>query len=71
MRLTWKLLFSKKGELELYNMNDDAVEENNRIAEHPELAKNLQMKYEKWRSEMGKPIGKPKSEKKKNKKKEE
>ena len=53
----WKALLNKKGELELYDMNNDFIERNNLFNEHQEIAKNLHAKYEKWRSEMGKPMG--------------
>lgn len=60
----WKLLLSKKGELELYNMKEDRVEKNNLADDYPEKLESLKKKYDKWRSEMGKPMGKPKKEKK-------
>lgn len=63
----WKLLLTKKGELELYNMTEDMVEQNNLAAANPAIVEKLQAKYEKWRSQMGKPMGKPKSEKKNKK----
>lgn len=62
----WKLLFNKKKSLELYNLNDDYIEQNNLLALHPEKVADLRAKYTKWRSEMGKPMGgNPKNKKKK------
>jgi len=50
-------------------MKTDRVEKNNLVSEEPEIAERLKAKYEQWRSEMGKPMGKPKSaNKNKNKK---
>ena len=56
----WKLLYSKKGNLELYNLEDDAVEQKNLVEEYPEIAADLKEKYTSWRNEMGTPIGKKK-----------
>jgi arylsulfatase A-like enzyme len=56
----WKLLYSKKGNLELYNLEDDAVEQENLVEEYPEIAADLKEKYSSWRNEMGAPIGKKK-----------
>ena len=52
----WKLLFSKKGNLELYNLDLDIVEKTNLVSQYPEKANELKGKYETWRSEMGTPI---------------
>ena len=54
----WKLLYSKQGNLELYNLEEDAVEQNNLVEEFPEIAAGLKEKYSGWRSEMGTPMGK-------------
>ncbi len=53
----WKLLLSKKGELELYNMHKDEVEKDNLASLYPKIVERLKDKYEKWSSEMGKPMG--------------
>ena len=52
----WKLLLSKKGELELYNLKTDKIEENNVASENQKVVNRLKAKYEKWRSEMGTPM---------------
>jgi len=64
---TWKLVFSKKGDLELYNMEEDWVEQNNLALQHPEKVEALKKKYEVWRSGMGKPMGDNKKKSTKNK----
>jgi arylsulfatase A-like enzyme len=56
----WKLLRSRKGNLELYNLEDDAYEQNNLIEAYPEIAADLNEKYTAWRNEMGTPMGKKK-----------
>lgn len=61
----WKLLFSKKGNLELYNLDSDMIEQNNLVAQNPDKTNELKSKYEKWQSEMGKHIRKPKKKKSK------
>lgn len=66
----WKLLYNKKGSLELYNMKADYVEQNNLVTKYPDRVADLKAKYTQWRSEMGKPMGgDPKKKKKKNNKK--
>jgi arylsulfatase A-like enzyme len=57
----WKLVYSKKDKLELYNLEDDAVEQNNLVEEYPEIAADLKEKYTSWRNEMGTPMGKKKN----------
>lgn len=52
----WKLLYSKKGNLELYNLDFDLSEQNNLVLQNAGKTDELKSKYEKWRSEMGKPI---------------
>ena len=64
----WKLVFSKKGDLELYNLKDDLVEQNNLVFQNPDKVNVLKKKYENWRSEMGTPMG-DKTKKVDNKKK--
>jgi arylsulfatase A-like enzyme len=59
-----KLVYSKTGDLELYNLELDIAEQNNLVTEHPEKVNELKMKYERWRSEMGEPI-RPNNNKKK------
>jgi len=52
----WKLLYSKKGNLGLFNLDTDFIEQNNLVQEHPGKVADLKMKYSKWRSEMGTPM---------------
>ena len=55
----WKLLYSRRGQqLELYNLEEDPVEEFNLVKEYPEIASDLNAKYTNWRNEMGTPMGK-------------
>lgn len=61
----WKLVYSKKGDLELYNLDEDLVEQSDLSAIHQDKVKELKAKYEKWRSEMGKPMGDSKNKNKK------
>jgi arylsulfatase A-like enzyme len=56
----WKLLYSRKGNLELYNLEEDAVEQKNLVEEFPEITADLKEKYTSWRKEMGTPMGKKK-----------
>ncbi len=66
----WKLLFSKKKSLELYNLKNDYIEQNNLLTEYPDKVADLKAKYTAWRSEMGTPMGgDPKKKKKKAPKK--
>ena len=58
------MVYSKTGNLELYNLELDIAEQNNLVTEHPEKVNELKMKYERWRSEMGEPI-RPNNNKKK------
>jgi len=53
----WKLLYSRQGKLELYNLEDDAVEQKNLVEEYPDITADLKEKYTSWRNEMGAPIG--------------
>ncbi|MEX0986639.1 MAG: sulfatase-like hydrolase/transferase [Bacteroidales bacterium] len=53
----WKLLLSRRGNMELYNLDSDPYEEKNLVDEHPGIVKDLKQKYTNWRSEMGTPIG--------------
>ena len=65
----WKLLYTKKKSLELYNMKEDHIEQNNLVGSQPEKVADLKAKYTTWRSEMGKPMGGDPKKKKKKKKK--
>jgi len=57
----WKLLYSRKGkQLELYNLEEDPVEEFNLVKEHPGVVADLEKKYNSWKGEMGIPMGKKK-----------
>jgi len=40
----WKLLYSRKGKLELYNLEDDGVEQKNLVEEYPEITADLKEK---------------------------
>jgi arylsulfatase A-like enzyme len=51
-----KLVYSKTGDLELYNLVLDLAEQKNIAVQNPDKVDELKMKYEKWRSEMGEPI---------------
>ena len=65
----WKLVYSKQGNLELYNLEEDMVEQNDLASQNQDKVNEIKIKYEKWRSEMGKPMGKAKQKSgKKNKK---
>ncbi len=64
----WKLLFSKKGSTELYNLDEDLSEENNLALQFPDKVADLKTKYEEWRNEMGTPMSKKKKKPGKNKK---
>jgi len=65
----WKLLFSKKKSLELYNLKKDHIEQNNLLSKYPDKVADLKAKYTAWRSEMGTPMSTRNPNKKKNKKK--
>lgn len=52
----WKLVAQRKegkGEWKLYNLNNDRIEQNNIIENHPDIAKNLLVLYKKWAKEVG------------------
>jgi arylsulfatase A-like enzyme len=55
---TWKLVFSTGKNLELYNLETDKCEQINLAEKYPDRVKSMNSKYLKWRSEMGKPMGK-------------
>lgn len=48
----WKFVFSKKRNLELYDLNADIGETNNLTQQHPDIARRLEKKYLAWRNEM-------------------
>ena len=52
----WKLVYTKQGQLELFNLTEDLSEQKNLAGQYPDKVKDLNGKYLKWRSEMGKPI---------------
>jgi len=60
----WKLVFSKQGDLELYNLEHDLGEQNNQADKYPEKVRMLELKYQTWRSEMGEPMQKRRKKKK-------
>jgi len=70
----WKLVFDKKAQLELYDLEKDMTESSDLAAQNPEKVSELKLKYEKWRAEMKTPMGdlkkknQNKTEVKKNKK---
>ncbi|UCD27499.1 MAG: sulfatase-like hydrolase/transferase [Planctomycetota bacterium] len=47
----WKLL-KDKGDLELYDLEADIGEKNDRAGRHPEIVKRLQRRYTDWRKQM-------------------
>ncbi|MHC4632307.1 MAG: sulfatase [Planctomycetota bacterium] len=63
----WKLL-SRKGSLELYNLDIDISETNNLASKEPDLLRQLKELYDKWRAQMGEPISRPKQRTRKTKK---
>jgi arylsulfatase A-like enzyme len=63
----WKLL-SRKGALELYDLESDMREEHNLTAEHPDMVKKLQKLYTEWRSQMKEQISKTQKRKRKKRK---
>jgi len=66
----WKLVFDKKAELELYDLEKDISETNDLASAYPEKVSELQGKYKTWRAEMKSPMGELKN-KANNKKKQE
>jgi arylsulfatase A-like enzyme len=63
----WKLL-SRKGSLQLYDLDIDIGETNNLASKEPDLLKQLKDLYDKWRPQMGEQISRPKKRNKKTKK---
>lgn len=53
----WKIVKNNRGEIELYDLENDISESLNLAEKHPEIYENLQTKYKQWRSEMGEPMG--------------
>ena len=53
----WKLIFSKQGNLELFNLEADMVETNDLSAQNQDKVNALKSKFEKWRSQMKTPMG--------------
>ncbi len=56
----WKLLYSKKGTMELYNLEDDLSEQTNLVTQYPDKVAALKTKYTIWRNEMATPMSKKK-----------
>jgi len=52
----FKLVHTKNGEFELYNLKEDVGELKNIISSNQEIAVRLQSDYNKWRSEMATPM---------------
>lgn len=59
----WKLLLSKEGTLQLYNLEEDLGEQSNLALLYPDRVHALKTKYKQWRSEMGTPMSKRKKAK--------
>ncbi len=55
----WKLI-SRRGSLELYDLEVDVGEKHNLVAEQPHVLKELRDLYDQWRSQMRKPISRQK-----------
>jgi len=53
----FKLVKNKNGDIELYNLKNDIGESNNIISLNMSIAEKLQSDYDKWRNEMGTPMG--------------
>jgi len=53
----WKLVFDKKAQLELYDLETDMSESKDLAAQNPEKTNELKLKYDKWRAEMKSPMG--------------
>jgi arylsulfatase A-like enzyme len=60
----YKLVKNKQGDVELYNLKNDIGESNNIISSNASIAEKLQADYDKWRSEMGTPMGSKNKKKK-------
>lgn len=52
----WKLVYDRKKNLGLFNLQEDIGESINKAEEYPELVQHLKRDYLDWRSEMGKPM---------------
>jgi arylsulfatase A-like enzyme len=63
----WKLL-SRKGSLELYNLDIDIGETKNLASKETNQLKRLKALYDKWRTQMGEQISRPKNQIRKTKK---
>jgi arylsulfatase A-like enzyme len=59
----WKLLYTKRGSQELYNLESDPYEKNNLVEENPEVTSDLKDKYTAWKNEMAPPMGDQKKKK--------
>ncbi len=56
----WKLLTSKAGKLELYDLEADLGETKNLAKDHPDIVKRLQSTFDGWKAGMGESISKAK-----------
>ena len=54
----WKLVYDRKKNLGLFNLQEDLGESINKAEKFPELVQHLKRDYLDWRSEMGKPMSK-------------
>jgi arylsulfatase A-like enzyme len=59
----WKLLYSKQGRLELFDLDADIGEKRNLAADHPDVVKRLGKRYRAWRDEMAAPMRRKKTKK--------
>jgi len=53
----WKLVWSKQGDLELYDLSEDIGEQSDVAAQHREIVERLEQHYRRWRGEMAPPMG--------------
>ena len=52
----YKLVKNRTGDIELYNLQNDISESNDLQDANPSIAQQMEMQYNQWRSEMGKPL---------------
>lgn len=66
----WKLLQNRNKHIELYNLEKDLSENQDVSAEYPDLVKQLQDAYNRWRSSMGESLREKRSNTNKNEREE-
>jgi arylsulfatase A-like enzyme len=59
----WKLLYSKQGQLGLYDLETDIGEKTDLAEKHSEIVQRLEKRYRAWRQEMAEPMGANKAKK--------